>query len=402
MNLPLNGKVVVVDDNINEALPLISVLSKQGVPVHYFDGEYDNLPENPIHGARIIFLDIELNTGGQDNKSKAAKVINVITKLVGPSPNPYVIIAWTKHPEVVELIEKGLSEAKPILILTIEKYQCKDDEGNFELEKIKEVIEAKLDNFGCFHLFISWENSATHSASNTVNNAFSFFPLDDEWDNKMQNVIYNLAKAYSGKQLAEDFVLSSLMTFNSVFLDTLERNIQKNIQDFTKVGTLKFEDKSRLDASIMAKINSTILLSPVDDISVVPGNIYFSSNIIIDSKDIFGAKYEGTHQNVLIEVSPTCDYAQQKWRLSRVLPGLLCTNSEVSKIIKTDYIIKTPLLNINNGEYHFVFDLRLLDTMEFAELEKLTLVSRLRHMLLVDIQSCVAKHVSRPGYLSLV
>lgn len=401
MNLPTNGKVIVVDDTLTEAIPLINVLSKEGVAVQYFDGELDNLPDKPIYGTRLVFLDIELGTGGQDNKSKAAKVISVLSRVVGTAPNPYVIIAWTKHVEVVEIIKQGLGAMSPILFLTMEKYECKDAEGNFSFQLIKQSIEEELKTFGCFHLFLSWENTAANAASETVNNAFSFFPLDQDWDNKMQNVIYNLAKAYSGKQLSDDIVLSSLITFNSVFADTLEKDIRSNISNFTTIGELRFEDKRRLDKTIMAKINSNILLSAVNDKVIVPGNLYSVTSSPINLEEMFESTPAQQVDNIYIEVSPTCDYAQQKWRLARILPGVLISKSDLGRLKNTDYLINTPLLFLKDRECHIVCDLRLLDSVKFEELEGLPLISRLRHMLLVDVQSYISKHISRPGYLSL-
>ena len=59
MNISQSGRVVVIDDNKKEAYPLIETLSKKGIPSTYFSSEIEQLPDKPLSGIRIVFLDIE-------------------------------------------------------------------------------------------------------------------------------------------------------------------------------------------------------------------------------------------------------------------------------------------------------------------------------------------------------
>lgn len=55
MDLPKNGSVVIIDDKIEEAFPLMNALAKRGVPYSYYDGKSKNYPEKTLDNVRIIF-----------------------------------------------------------------------------------------------------------------------------------------------------------------------------------------------------------------------------------------------------------------------------------------------------------------------------------------------------------
>ena|SRR3990172_11902771 len=150
MNLPENGRVIVVDDKIiEEGLPLIKALSKNGVPVTFFTGISDELPDQPLPDVRIIFLDIVLGTEGQSDKTKISTAVGVINRLIGNDNTyaPYLIIAWTKHEELIEGIKQSLRNNPPVFILDLEKNECKDGNGEYAIP----IIENKLLNSCTFY-----------------------------------------------------------------------------------------------------------------------------------------------------------------------------------------------------------------------------------------------------------
>lgn len=61
MDLPKNGSVVIIDDQIMEALPLMNALAKRGVSYSYYDGKSKNYPTVPLDNVRLIFLDMHLD-----------------------------------------------------------------------------------------------------------------------------------------------------------------------------------------------------------------------------------------------------------------------------------------------------------------------------------------------------
>lgn len=407
MNLPENGRVIVIDDKYEEVESLLKVLSKNRVPVMYFTGNLEELPEQPFPDVRMIFLDIELGTEGQPEKTKLSTTAGVVQKIIGDKGNPYLIIAWTKYDKLLNGIRELLKDNPPLLMLNLEKSKCRDEKGKYEIGKIEEKLKEELRRVGIFHLFIIWENLVHNSAGRIVNDFSFFYPRDDNWNRNMCGVFHKLAEAYAGKQLQSgELIKNALLTFNETFLDTLENEIR----NYTDIDEILFPDNEGTIANdILAEVNSRLLLIFDPPNKPVPGNIYhidrenlkvkldelFKGNIPQKDNLINAVKY------VFLEVSPSCDYAQNKWKLHRVLPGVICPIDHQNKIKKADYIYTSPLLKIDNGIYKFVFDLRYLTSLSFDNLKDKSPEFRIRHELLIDIQSKIAGHINRPGVISL-
>lgn len=408
-NLPINGRVVVIDDNFNEALPLIQVLAKKGIPVSYFTGDQDSLPDSPID-PRVIFLDIHLGIGGNDDRTIISVIINVLKQIIQENTY-YFIIAWTKHNELIDKIKNELQNNKrnPLFILNLEKTECKKEDGSFNIQKIEEKLKTELKNLGIFHLFILWENIVHKSAGKIVNDFSAFYPVNDDWNNNMTAVFKKLAESYAGQldtSNATEVVKNALFTFNGTFLDTLESQIENNNANYN----ITFSNTS-INKDIIAEINTRLHLARDVGEKIMPGNIYKleqqSDNLIVD---IFNGKFDSfdrkedlmnNSQLIYLEVSPSCDYAQRKWKMHRILPGLMWPTKFEDKIKKADYIYKTPIFRLNNNNYLFVFDLRFLTSFELNSIKNLSPICRIRHQLLVDIQSKISGHINRPGIISL-
>ncbi|MFL9839315.1 hypothetical protein ABS768_17705, partial [Flavobacterium sp. ST-75] len=58
--LPSDGSVIVIDDKISEAIPLIKLLSKKGIATTYYSGKDTELPLQPLQKIRLAFVDIQL------------------------------------------------------------------------------------------------------------------------------------------------------------------------------------------------------------------------------------------------------------------------------------------------------------------------------------------------------
>ena len=59
--IPINGRVAIVDDKIEQALPLMRVFAKNNIPYVFYEGNnYNYFPETPEHYIMILFLDLNL------------------------------------------------------------------------------------------------------------------------------------------------------------------------------------------------------------------------------------------------------------------------------------------------------------------------------------------------------
>ncbi|HOK75180.1 MAG TPA: hypothetical protein PLS74_08665 [Bacteroidales bacterium] len=401
--LPLNGRVVIIDDNIEEAIPLMKVLSKHRIPFIYVDGNKDNLPDNPVDNVRIMFLDIQLEgmEGVQNEKTKLSALFNVIKKVIGDKPDLYIIIAWTKHDELIDEIKKGLS-SKPLFTLTLEKRECKkEDSEEFDINIINEKLLEAIKKFGAFRFFLEWENTVHESAGRNVNEISSIITRDDNWNQNINQVLRMLAEAYAGQQTNNNSDLTAMLAINNLLLDIIENRIQntKKNESFINNQTVNLTDINE----IKGELNRRLLIANEQNNSVIPGNIYKNEFLIkcdinnLCNNNNIEKELNKQENHIILEVSPYCDYAQKKWKFHRILPGIIWLEQYGNILKKADYIYKTPIFLINKQLCFFVFDLRYLSSITFDSLNNKTSLYRFRKELVVDIQSKIAGHINRPG-----
>ena len=411
MNLPEDGRIVVIDDISEEGMPLVKALSTEGFPVTYFTGDIKELPKKPLLGIRVIFLDIVLGTEGQSDKTKISTAISVIEKIVNNENGPFLVITWTKHEELIKQMEEALKNEKfQVVMLNLEKNACKDENGKYNIKPIRQKLAEKVREIGMFHLFIIWENVVHRAAGKIVNDFSEFWEFDENWNQRMIETFLKLAESYAGRQLngsnKEEVIRNSLFSFNGTFLDTLESGIRNYSVPSLNVSFEGCDEEVKEE--IKGKINSKLLIVEEAE-KHLPGNVYQSFDIgKVDVSDLFNGSLDQYRQEeellskikyIFIEISPCCDYTQDKWKTSRLLPGVLWPIDSDRKIKKADFIYKSPIIMQDNKLWLMVFDFRHFTSVEFDKIRNKTPLFRMRHELLVDIQSKLAAHVSRPGVM---
>ncbi len=413
MNLPEDGRIVVIDDVFEEGMPLVKALSAEGFPVTYFTGDIKELPKKSFSGIRVIFLDIVLGTEGQPDKTKISTAISVIEKIVSKKNGPFLVIAWTKHEELIKQMEKALKNEKfQAVMLNLEKDACKDKNEKYNMRLVRQKLAEKAQEIGMFHLFIIWENLIHRAAGKIVNDFSGFWEFDKNWNEEIAKTFLKLAEGYAGRQLnrsdSKEVIRKSLFSFNTNFMDALESEIRNfNIPELN----ISFEKCPNLtNEGIIAKINSKLLIEEETE-NIFPGNVYEGLEVKkVDISELFSGKINKYEQQkellsrtkrISLEVSPYCDYAQNKWKTSRLLSGVLWPSKFDKKIKKADYIYKSPLIMRDNKLWRMIFDFRYFTSVEFDRLKNKTPLFRVRHELLVDIQSKLAAHVNRPGVMSV-
>ncbi len=415
MNIPENGRVVIIDDKFEEeGLPLIKALTKINVPTLYFTGNLEELPRGPLKGVRIIFLDIVLGTDGQPPKTQVSTAAHVMKKIIDITNGPYLLVAWTKHEEHLGNIKDALKDRPPICVLDLEKSSCKNKNGSFSIAKIEKKIKSELRKVASFHIFVLWENLLHKAAGEVVNDFSGFYQKDSQWDEKMSTVFFQLAKAYTGKNIEmmknKDIVKDALLAFNGVFIDTLENKIKNDRMDHLNVIT-----HGSISPAIRANINKKLLLffnNPI--VKPEPGNIYEVTTklgVKLDLNEIFNENKLSSYPQkddliskikyILLESSPSCDFAQNNLRVHRCLVGVMWPYEHENKIKKGDFIYTTTVLEANGNLYRFVFNLRYLISIPIQKLKNRKALCRFRHDLLVDVQAHIARHINRPGIISV-
>lgn len=383
-NLPNGGKVVIVDDCFQEILPLINILNKNAIPVVYYSGRQSELPNLPLHGIRLFFLDLCFSTN-TDVKTIVSNACNILQTILGKSNGPYLLIIWSSTgSDYKEDLEEALkNEAyRPEFILCLSKadyFEIKDSEVYSVIDDIEKILdEADVENIdsimekvtdriianedenekvfisssmaklqqelynglkqaGLLSLFILWENTIRDSAHKVVNEIYTQIPKSISIDKKLPAMVYYLAKNRLEKQFdkveTKDKLYAALMELNELYTYFYFGDVIKI--DVNEFCSLNIQKNMELDPS-QEKFNTWKMISPTckkDD----PGNIYPDKNKVFEFFNLIkmnsgGKTYDEVTQRLKEDerilyiganINGECETAQNKYPVVRIMPGIL-------------------------------------------------------------------------------
>lgn len=427
MNIPLNGRIAIVDDQIEQALPLIKVFSKNQIPYVFYKGnDLSYLPtENSRYNdIRILFLDINLidNTAHPNEKNIKAVLYSVIKKVISANNFPYIIIFWSRHQKelsklVEELFNSELSDRKPI---GYEFYVKSDFFPNFGDEEVVPALDliGELNkiiiNNPVYSYLLNWENKVHISAEKTLSDIFSSYHNFTNWNSNANSIVEKLGVSYIGKDNymtspPEDKVKGSFMALNVVFEDTIEKEINDN--NVTNPVDLEINPEIDVSQTILT-INKKLLFSEDCD------PINYSGTIIIIKPQRYNKDFEELLTSVLkatkkfddiknsmlkiwVNVTPLCDSVQGKIKYNRLLKGLMIPcDIKADSFFNNEAIYTTPKFIYNDMQYYILLSFKHFFTLKNIGLSKKIIpVLRIRQHLLSEIQSRLSRHVNRQGVL---
>lgn len=434
MNIPLNGRIAIVDDKYKEVKPLMDIFSKKRIPFNYYTGlKKVDLPsdseENPI---TLLFLDLNI-IETQHNAKTVISTLHPILKSICPSKSkPYFIVIWSKKiNDFADELEKhfksspDLKNKQPVKTIRLNKTDYFSyDGGNYLFEEdkyplLQTTLQAELENISLMKNLLIWENIVHSNTSDTISDFASLYPIGLDWDKDMKAVMFHLAKAVIGnddiKTASDDYRLfAAFGNLNSFLAEKIQHSIsEKKLgaisdvkDDIWEANPKKDSLKTDVKAEINSKLHLTKKSSKVD--SFEQGNIYLIRNENDLLKQIlWKEKYNNTHtidivksrpQLIQLDLTPVCDYSQDK-KYIRIVYGLLINSKFYNDFKRTDYQIKSPVFLIDKREKFFLFDFRFIKTTTKKEIIKRNIASqlKLRREICTDIQSQLSNQVNRPG-----
>lgn len=442
------ARVAILDDKPEEGLPILEAISRKGIAAAYFSAQdKEHLPETPLCGVRLLILDLNLfGDGAPDIKLTAGKVIDTISTENGP----FVILAWTKHPEEVGSLQEAILQYSngnlmPLAVLTMSKDSFladKYDDGDkiYDVNKILTELQKEQEKYFPVDLFMRWE-AATHKAAIDITHLITKTAAekaggDSNIATSMQErVIAALAEAHLGrkaKKIADgkqvlDAVIHSLAPIHS---DKLLRDGITADGPFKKRLLSKIQAKitCNADACIM-NLNSTMLITDYPG-NATPGTVFLLENPeefglkglrheICPIPDDFLKKYKcdngiesntaarkaikcelSTAKIVFVELSNNCDYAQEKQKYYRVVAGILLPY-EYRALASTGAFTKQigPMM-YGDDYWCLIMNARHLQSLKLGSIFGSPIFS-LREQALVDSQAWLASYIARPGMLTL-
>src|SRR5262249_55757385 len=123
------ARVIVVDDDPPEALPILKAMARAGIATAYFEGKEADAPppEERLIGVRLAVLDMDIGGAKVDDKSRIATLVGFLERVPSQRNGPYLEIVWTKHRELREKFEVAVARSnqlpRPVLVTMIEKGQ---------------------------------------------------------------------------------------------------------------------------------------------------------------------------------------------------------------------------------------------------------------------------------------
>jgi hypothetical protein len=363
----------------------------------------------------------------ENDKTKASGLTARLKRIISKENGPYVIIFWTKHKEVIELVVDNCKQSglPPVAWVDIEKTELLEQDGTYNIEIIKAKIKEKLNSIGAFMLYVAWENAVNLAAKKFVSEfaALVEFTDSEAWSQNTSALFHELYKAYSDN--TESFSDDEKFRYaghliNRSFLDQLENltSSQLHLPDgFALTGR-------RIDKTTIAKLNASLFLHSNKTNRPCPGHVYTDDNTSISKaliKNFFkdGKKPDNCKLCKII-ITPECDLAYGKtlrlknkqgaiFQYHRIVHGLLCQidpdklKDERKKFHdkgKDARFIIGPLWS-DNHIYWLVIHFFTISLRAESEFNMDNFLFAIKRNLLFDLQSKSANHVNRLGNFQL-
>lgn len=419
-----SGKIVVVDDEKAYAAPMLELFAKEGLQSIYFEGN-KNLPNNPPVGVRLLVLDLILTQAQhQDSKNVCASIARILPKIISAENGPYFLLIWSFHDDphlkaVLELFENDLRDIAPIAYASLEKtdvFETTDPNGTKTpvpgaMDLIRSRIDSALSNKGLFRYLLCWENTVHKSAAEMLAGLSHRTVVPGEWEKTFAGMILELAEANAVGKLDRKMTTDVFENASSVLNDLLADSISSST-DTTVPSAINVRFESNLTREHKAKLNAKMLIDPIGK-KLVTGLVFcnrvkgfapkdFIEGVINNANGATRRNLIASTKMVCLEVSPACDWANDKIRKHRILVGALL-DAKYAGAIKSsgEYFWKSPIFYWNNAEYLLIFDFRYLFSASLGRLKVTEKLFTLKHSFIGDIQHRLGHHISRPGTTSI-
>ncbi|TCO71815.1 hypothetical protein [Marinisporobacter balticus] len=340
---------------------------------------------------------------------------------------------------------------------TIETIETKEN----IFEELIHNLDEKLKEVNSLSILLIWENLANSSVNNLVNGIAQFSELDGTWDNNIKTLIQHLATANAGKSLGEtpkEYILNALLSLNHMLPDELlnqlinwhidedkfnfindpaiMKEVNNSVYSISKPSkkfivkkdnevykTFKYmsdieryEEEDRYVCkelynkylNFLGNSNFKLLCERImsGDIKK-PGSIYkvddFEllkelSGFVFKDKNKINIKHNSL---VKLDISSSCDYAQNKLKRVRVLFGIMIEDLYFSDINNTEDIYCTPELNIDGKNFKIAFNFHYITNECNDNLIQTDKLFSFRELLLTEIKHKLSTYISRVGIINL-
>ena len=326
--------VVIIDDKEKEIEELAKKLEEEDISVKMQivnpqDKQFKNII--PLKKYRqLIFMDLSLDDSIDIKNNISTEIRPILSRILPKTKGCYGLVVWSKHTDDISILKEKLLEDKdryclPMFIVPFDKSNYLRNGYNGILADLNNIL--RQDPSATF--FIEWHNSIKTAQDNTISKIYSLIPDYSARANDFLYILQKMALNYTGipsNQLnGYPLHIDAFKAFDDILHAELI-NCQKSGSNIFSNPVQAFSKPNDLP-NIYAHINAAILIdgNNIDQNSVIPGNIYeikganspFKSN-----KAPQGAK------NIVIEITPPCDFSNKDKRVKARLIGGFLINAE--------------------------------------------------------------------------
>ena len=282
--------------------------------------------------------------------------------------------------------------------------------------------------FLLYKLAEAYSGKAVHGFPDTKQLKNALYTLTLSFTENIENLIdKRIGSSFSGLISSKEHHVDNFVTVINKLLLISDGN-----NDITQPGNL-FLSKEQLE--IQAKKNEDEFARAKERISKIPkerqedalsreeksykkqklsieelvaGGLKVSNDIVVSALHETAYKNDKLRREILqttvsikLNITPLCDYAQEKATLFRILPGVMI-KSEYRQHLNssTAYAYSSDAdFRIDGIDYMFQFDFRYLYSLKKEAMSGFVVKYRLKQQLLSDIQVKLGAHINRSGVL---
>jgi hypothetical protein len=270
----------------------------------------------------------------------------------------YGIVLWSAHADEIEEFQEKINNDKdkytlPLFIVGLNKIKyVRQNDYSSLFDDINTVII----NNNAATFFLEWISSVQKAQDTTVSSIYSLLPDYKTLSDDFTFILKKLALNYTGIEESQigayPLHIDAFKSFDDILHAELINSQKSGMNPFKK--PTDFSSEKDLP-KIYAQLNSAILIDEnnIDQKTVIPGNVYEIKDIaskFISDKSIKIAK------NIVIEITPPCDFSHPEKRIrARLIGGyLMQAESDIQNQINKLKLKKAYL-------YSEVFPIRISD-----------------------------------------
>ena len=326
--------VLIIDDKKKEIEDLAIKLQEEDISVQKQiidpqDKKFENIKHLKKY-RQLIFMDLSLDDS-IDIKNNVSTVIRpILQKILPQTKGCYGLVVWSKHTDNISILKEKLLEDKdkyslPMFIVPLDKSEY----FKKGYDDILGDLNNKLGQEPSAKFFIEWYNSVKTAQDNTISKIYSLIPDYEQRADDFLFILKKIALNYTGipdNQLnGYPLHIDAFKAFDDILHAELI-NCQKSGADIFTNPVKGFSKPNDLP-NIYAHINAAILIdgNNIDQKTVIPGNVYElkeANSPFKTDKAPEGAK------NIVIEITPPCDFSNNGKRVKARLIGGFLINAQ--------------------------------------------------------------------------